>query len=472
MDLEKKIEEAYTSGCLRIHVQDLFAAAPLFEAESIKELEIYGLFTDSWPSFMEKCHALKSLTLRVGELTEFPTWIRNAVSLERLSIEHPNFEYLPDWISDLQSLTELSVNFSRDDNVLYDIHDNQKKIPSRHNFTDFKKLRSLPDSIGKLKNLVKLDLSGLPIESLPDSIVNCAYLEYVDIRQTNINSPPNSISSVKTVKRSVGIIPKEHSISYRTFCNCYYKLSETIIRFSAKSRKDGLFSFEDDLKDFSDDIFSEGTKLMLDGTDEKTIRHIFTLRMEREHDYYRKKLMEIAMEGIICIQQGIHTWSTAFIIAALVDIKDNPLEAALKDYYSGDSFSMEDIDFEAAIQQEEEREEVRFIKRARFLGKIVREADYWLGLEKYLDREGIASRDIFEFGLLYVVNGTDREEIDKILSTLITRETDPVRKNLALAKKDAVLMIHNCDHPHIIKNTLFSYFDESITGDLSLNYDL
>jgi len=474
MDLTERIKDAYISRELRILMRELPAAAPLFEAELLENFAIFDIFNDSWPSFLEKCHTLKSLRLRVmhiGQLTEFPSWIRNAVSLQHLSIGLSEFTFIPDWISELKSLTEFSIYFNWKLKTIPDSIGNLINLTELH-FNDNRQLKVIPDSMGNLKKLVKLDLSGSPLENLPDSIVNCVSLEYVDIRQTNIVSLPNTISAVKTVRQSIGpLIPKEHSISYRSFCNSYYKLAETIIRFSAKSRKDGLFSLEDDLKDFSDDFFIGGMKLMLEGTEEGTIPHILTLSIEREHGYYRKKLMEIAMEGIICIQRGIHTWSTAFIIAALVDIKDNPLEAALKHYYSGDSFSLEDIDFEAAIQPEEEREEVRFIKRATALSKIAWEESLF-SLEKLLDHNGIAARDIFELGLTFVVDGTDSEEIDKILSIMITHETDPVRKNLALAKKDAVLML-NKGYNHVITEVaLLAYFDESITKDLELNDEL
>ena len=467
MELTERIEDAYTSKCLRIFMRELPAAAPLFEAELLEDFGIIDIFNDSWPSFIEKCHTLKTLRLHVmhvGKLTEFPPWIHNAVSLQHLSIELSEFTFIPDWIGELKFLTELSIYCNRKLKTIPDSIGNLINLTELH-FNDNEHLKVIPYSVGNLKNLVKLDLSSSPIENLPDSIVNCTSLEYVDIRQTNIITLPNIISSVKTVKRSVELIPKEHSISYRAFCNCYYKLAETIIGFSDKSRKDGLLSLEDAKKDFSDDFFCLGIGLIVDGNEEEIIRHILTLRIEREHGYYRRKLMEIAMEGILCIQRGANTTHTASILAALVNIENNPLDAVLTKVYTSDWKWPKDIDLKAAIQPEEEREEVRFIKRAIALGKIARERN-WLDLEKHIDHDGIAAKDIFEIGLTLVVNGTERKNIDQILSILITHETDPVRKNLALAKKAAVLMIHNGDFPIIIKTVLFAYFDDSITKDL------
>ncbi len=43
---------------------------------------------------------------------------------------------------------------------------------------------------------------------------------------------------------------------------------------------------------------------------------------------------------------------------------------------------------------------------------------------------------------------------------LISHEADPVRKNLALAKKEAVKMIYGGESPWKLKSTLLAYFDD------------
>jgi flagellar motor component MotA len=464
--LKEKIDDAYNTGCLNIDTSELPAAAPLFETGLIKELEIYGKFDGSWPSFLEKCHALKSLTLHVSELTEFPLWIHSAVSLQRLSIEHI-FALIPDWIGDMQSLTEISISFG-DLETIPDSIGNLKNLTELH--LNYIGLKNIPDSIGNLENLVKLDLSCSQIENLPDTIVNCTSLEYIDIRCTKIISPPETISSVKTVRQSIELLPKEHSISYRTFCNCYYRLAEVIIRLTKKSRGEGLLSLEDDYKDYSYDFFGRGLRLVIDGTDEEILRNILTLRIEREHDYYRKKLMEITMEGILCIQSSENLSITVFILAALVNIKNNPLDAACKKYFAGDNKAFDNIDLNAAIEPEKEREEIRFLRRAFALSKKSREEGIF-SLEKCLDHDGIAARDVFEYGLPFVIDGLAYEEIDKILSALVNHETDPVRKNLSLTKKEAVLMIRAGYRTGFLMERLIAYFDDSIAQNLREEMD-
>ena len=88
-----------------------------------------------------------------------------------------------------------------------------------------------------------------------------------------------------------------------------------------------------------------------------------------------------------------------------------------------------------------------------------------LSLEKDLDNEAIANRDIFEYGLS-LIGGCKRKLINDVLTRLISRETDPVRKNIDMAKKEAVMSIFNQVNTRILALKLFAYFDKSIAKAL------
>ena len=346
---------------------------------------------------------------------------------------------MPDSIGNLEKLTRLSLN-------------------------DNKNLRSLPDNVGNLKNLTSLSLRGAGLVTLPDTLANCASLECVDITDTAITSLPDFITDIKTLIQTTKLIPQKRGISYRSFCNHYYTLVETILRFSVKARREGILALEEELEDLPADIFKMGSRLLIDGTDGEIIREFFTLRIEREHDYYIKKLMEIAMEGILHIQSGHALPKFGIRLAAMVDIKNNPLETACVNYLSGDSKAFEKIDFSTAIAKEGEREEITFIKRAFQISEMAR-SEGWLEIEKHLDNEGIAAKDIFEYGLSIMIENWDFEDVDKDLTLLIAREPDPVRKNLAMAKKDALRMIHEGYNSRILKLMLAAYFNDEVMKD-------
>jgi hypothetical protein len=412
--------------------------------EPIHELSINGNADDAQRSLSpEKCRNLKSLEIVFWKSTELPSWIRHAGSLQRLSVGSSEITSIPDWIGDLQSLTELSLKFN-------------------------KNLKTLPDSIGNLKNLTMLDISGTPIEQLPVSIENLSALKYVNICRTNIHTVPQSISSVETFidRTPVEIIPQKHSLSYRDFVNCYYKLAKTVYQFSEKARREGLLSIEDEIELLGDDLFRKGLSQVVCGIDSAVLRDLLEISLVHEHDYYRNKLMEIAIEGVLGIQSGDSTFILLIKLNSMVKIKDNPIDAAVVKLLAGDSNAFSNIDFDAAIQPEEEREEIRLIKRAVFIREAARPHREGLSAFKnHLDYEAIANRDIFEYGISLI--GCDLKLIDDVLSRLISHETDPVQKNIAMAKKEAALSILDGDNTQITILKLLAYFDKNVTKSLA-----
>jgi flagellar motor component MotA len=88
-----------------------------------------------------------------------------------------------------------------------------------------------------------------------------------------------------------------------------------------------------------------------------------------------------------------------------------------------------------------------------------------LVLEEELDQETIDNRDIFEYGLRFVVDGMDREIIDKILSNIIKQEKDEQAQQLKNIQKEAVLMIQEGLNPELLYVLLNSYTDISLKED-------
>jgi flagellar motor component MotA len=88
-----------------------------------------------------------------------------------------------------------------------------------------------------------------------------------------------------------------------------------------------------------------------------------------------------------------------------------------------------------------------------------------LALEEVIDLEKINSRDIFEYGLQFVVDGTDCEIIDKILINIINQEKDEDMRTLKMMQKDAVLAIQEGMNPRIMYALLNSYTNLSLNED-------
>ena len=175
------------------------------------------------------------------------------------------------------------------------------------------------------------------------------------------------------------------------------------------------------------------------------------------------------MEGILCILNGDTTEMLLFGLNLIIDIKDNPINAAYKEYLGGNKNAFNDINFSSFIKPEGEREEIRFIKRAYQLSEKSHR-DGFASLENCIDAEAAANDEIFEYGisLLFKDCGADEwlvlgaKYINAVLDKLIEHEIDPVQKNIALAKKEAVLSIYAGDSSWILFKKLTAFFDKSI----------
>ena len=478
-------------------IPDWIGVANKLALESLTELSLWrNENLKIVPDSIGNLKNLVRLDLGYSSVKKIPAGIGGLQSLSVLTLQHnKDLEELPDTIGDLMNLTTLSI----DGSSIKTLPDSMGNLKNLHSFflkespieripdwignlqslnglllSGNRNLKTLPDSIGNLKNLVFLDVSNSPMEKLPDTIVNCTALKSVDIFGTKIASVPDFISTVERFNDNtiIDIIPtptgeQGRSISYKCFCNSYYRLSETILRFQTKARREGLLAMEEDIEHLTEGFFTDGIRLVVDGTDGEIIADILRIRMEREHDFYRKKLMEVAMQGILCIQAGDPAPTIVFLLASLVDIKNNPLEAACLKYLAGDDKAS--IDFKAAIEPEEEREELRFMKRAMDLSLVARKGGF-LALQECLDQEGIARRDVFEYGLALVVNDWDAGVIRKILDNLVEHEVNPVRKNLAQAKEEALLSINAGDNPKVLRLKLCAYFDEDLAAEIRSYY--
>jgi flagellar motor component MotA len=88
-----------------------------------------------------------------------------------------------------------------------------------------------------------------------------------------------------------------------------------------------------------------------------------------------------------------------------------------------------------------------------------------LALENELDQKKINNRDIFEYGMRFVVDGTGREIVEKILTNLVKQEQDENVHTLKTIQKEAVLAIEEGINPGILHALLNSYTDIPLSED-------
>ena len=82
-----------------------------------------------------------------------------------------------------------------------------------------------------------------------------------------------------------------------------------------------------------------------------------------------------------------------------------------------------------------------------------------LALEDFIDSDKKRNRDIFDYGLQFVCDGTEAELVDKILSNIIRQEKDEQAVLLKTMQKEAVLAIQQGMNTWYLYCLLNSYTD-------------
>jgi flagellar motor component MotA len=88
-----------------------------------------------------------------------------------------------------------------------------------------------------------------------------------------------------------------------------------------------------------------------------------------------------------------------------------------------------------------------------------------LALEEDLDHGKIDNRDIFEYGIRFVLDGIECVFIDKILSNLVKQEENENMHILKTIQKEAVLMIQAGLNPKLLYALLNSYTNLALIED-------
>ncbi|MDR1931384.1 MAG: hypothetical protein LBQ57_01040 [Spirochaetales bacterium] len=89
-----------------------------------------------------------------------------------------------------------------------------------------------------------------------------------------------------------------------------------------------------------------------------------------------------------------------------------------------------------------------------------------LAVEDEIVGEKAEKRDIFEYGLRFVIDGIDPEVVEKILSNIVDQEKDEQMKKLKTIQKEAVHAMQEGMHPRLIYFLLNSYTDIAIEDDV------
>ena len=249
------------------------------------------------------------------------------------------------------------------------------------------------------------------------------------------------------------------------------QLAETMIaavNLSEKSRREGLLALEDEIDKLDENrfnFFKLGMKLALDSIESDIIYRILSNIIMREKDEKERRLKIIQRESVLSIQAGFNTRMLCLTLLSYLSKEERrALEPIiLKDGLQLDFDDIKDIKvnppklINAMGNSEFIKETANVLKIAcKFIYKARREG--LLSLEDELED---IDYDFIKEGLRLVVDGTDSDIINKILSNQIDLEKDEYRKKIKRIMKEAVINIQAGNNPELMTHMLISYINNS-----------
>jgi Leucine-rich repeat (LRR) protein len=173
--LPKSMQNLTSLKKLVLKIGGNFLSTPTWPEKiiTLEELEIYVFSFYKQPPFKIQgiFPHLKKLKLR-GWST-LPEWKCNT-HIEELEISHCDCTEIPEWIGSIKSLRKLNIACNH--------------------------FQTIPDSIGNLTSLEQLDIGSNKIENLPDTICNLKLLKCLDISFNKLKKIPDGISNLTLLK--------------------------------------------------------------------------------------------------------------------------------------------------------------------------------------------------------------------------------------------------------------------------------
>ncbi|MEE6496574.1 hypothetical protein FKM82_002424 [Ascaphus truei] len=172
--LDRALEEAVNSGILNLN------------GRKLRDFPGSGYdLTDTTQADLSK-----------NRFTEIPPDVCLFAPLETLHLYHNCIKCIPETIKNLQMLTYL--NISR--NLLSTLPKYLFDLPLKVLVVSNNKLISIPEEVGKLKDLMELDVSCNEIQVIPQQIGKLHSLREINLRRNNLQVLPDELSSLPLVK--------------------------------------------------------------------------------------------------------------------------------------------------------------------------------------------------------------------------------------------------------------------------------
>jgi len=90
----------------------------------------------------------------------------------------------------------------------------------------------------------------------------------------------------------------------KKFIDEYTRFIQLAMKLAAKSQEQGIASLEDEIEDIDDELFKQGLRFVVDGTEARLIDEIMSNRIAHEKDKEQRVLKTIQKRAVLGIQAG------------------------------------------------------------------------------------------------------------------------------------------------------------------------
>jgi Leucine-rich repeat (LRR) protein len=182
---------------------------------NLNELELNHLEIEGGDEIFKNISALKKLTLQsvfsdIFDIYLFSTCNPFPLGLIELDLSFNDLSYLPDFLGELKLLEKLDISsnnfFELDDfdlDYIFEVLESLDKLESldfSNNYSVDDRLISLPKSIVAIKNLKNIDLGFTSISYLPSNFGSLKYLEELKL-PFHLKRLPKSFSKLNKLKK-------------------------------------------------------------------------------------------------------------------------------------------------------------------------------------------------------------------------------------------------------------------------------
>jgi Leucine-rich repeat (LRR) protein/predicted DNA-binding WGR domain protein len=207
--IAKKLKEEYEEVMLNIAGVDIHALKQVEDAQKNGAEKLYINVHRSPELAEEVCRITSLKNLYITNLTVLPASIGNLKKLEVLEIEQSHqLESIPDEIGLLKNLRKLNLKDTAIRSIPNTIGQ-LSQLKKVHIWSN-RNLQSIPASINQLKKLEQLwitsnrEVAGKNIETLPlpaDLFKGLDELEELDLSSNNLSEVPESLATLKQLKK-------------------------------------------------------------------------------------------------------------------------------------------------------------------------------------------------------------------------------------------------------------------------------